>query len=174
MTGLGAQSDQFITWSDKHAGRILCDASAAARIAATGTPAFRRGAPGLAHRTLQALRETWLQMRPGAWAWPQILSFGKPFERAAVDGVCPPGQLRAGRGIYWQLPPHPPHPRRALRHQPRTLAPPRGVLGDGHGRDGQPARRMLRHRTCWLHHRQHARRLAGIQRIAEHFGGGLS
>jgi hypothetical protein len=173
MTGLGAQSDQLYTWSDNHAGRILCDASAAARIAATGTPAFRRGAQGLAHRTLQALREAWLQMRPGAGAWPQILSFGKPFERAAVDGICTPGQLRAGCGMSWQLPPHPPNSRRTLRHQPRTLAPPRGVLSDGHGRDGHPARRMPRHRTRWLHHRQYARRLAGRRRITEYPRGGL-
>lgn len=173
MTRLVAQSDQLYTWSAKHVRRILCDASAAARIAATGNPAFRCGAPGFAHRTLQALRQTRLQMRTGAGAWPQILPFGKPFKRASVNGIHTPSPPRSDRGMSWQLPPHPQNPRRALRHQRRTPAPPRGVLSGGHGRNGQPARRMPRHRTCWLHRRQHARRLAGRQRIAEHFGGGL-
>lgn len=174
MTRLGAQSDQLYKWSARHAGRILCDASAAARIAATGNPAFRRGAPGFAHRTLQALRQTRLQMRTGAGAWPQILPFGKPFERASVNGICTPSPPRPDRGMSWQLPPHPPNPRRALRHQPRTPAPPRGVLSDAHGRNGHPDHRMPRHRTRWLHHRQHARRLAGRQQITGHPGGGLS
>ena len=173
MTRLVAQSDQLYTWSAKHVRRFLCDASAAARIAATGNPAFRCGAPGFAHRTLQALRQTRLQMRTGAGAWPQILPFGKPFKRASVNGIHTPSPPRSDRGMSWQLPPHPQNPRRALRHQRRTPAPPRGVLSGGHGRNGQPARRMPRHRTCWLHRRQHARRLAGRQRIAEHFGGGL-
>lgn len=174
MAKLGARSDQFYTWSANHAGRIHCNASAAARIAVTGTTTFRRGAPGLAYRTLQALWQTGLQMCPRPWAWPQVLSFGESSERAAGNGVCAPGRSCAGCRISGQLPPYSPHPRRALRHQSRALAPPRGVLSDGHGRDDHPAHWLPRHPPRWHPHRQHARRLAGRQRITECPIGGLS
>ena len=174
MIKLGAISGQLYTWSATHVGRIHRNASAATRIAVTGTPAFRRGTPRLAHRTLQALRQTRLQMCPGPRAWPQVLSFGESPERTAGDGVCAPGPIRASRRISRQLPPDSPPPRRALRHQPRALAPPRGVLSDGHGRDDHSAHWLLRPPPRGYPHRQHARRLAGRPRITQLLNGGLS
>lgn len=174
MTQLGALSDQLYTWSDTHAGRIQCNASTAARIAVTGITAFRHGAARLAHRTLQALWQTRLQMCPEPRAWPQALCFGASPEPAAGDGVGAPGRSRASRRIAGQFPPNSPPPRRALRHQPRALAPPRGVLSDDHGRDHHSAHWLLRHPPRRCPHRQYARSLAGCRRITECPSGGLS
>lgn len=133
MTTVMMKSDQLYNWSDNYGPSTFL-------ITATKTknPVAPASFPGgdssrLAHRTLQAVREAWLQVRSGSRARSQALPVDQPAGRAASDGVCPPMQSGTGGSVSGELPECSADPRSDLRHQRRAFAPERGVLRNQHG-----------------------------------------
>lgn len=133
----GSISDQLNTWSANARNIDLFLAPSSQEITA---PASTSGAgtAGLAHRTLQALRQTRLQMRTGPWPWAQALSLGLSHRSASGDGLRAAGVQRPSRSVPQQLPTHPHNPRRVGSDQSGTAAPPRGLLSHD-GEQGDPA-----------------------------------
>jgi len=152
-------SDQLLTWSAHGRHPVVCLAQASRAAAAADAfvgDAFAR----LAHRALQALRQTWLQMRRWTRSWAQV-PVGELSRAPASNGLCATGRSRRRRRTSGELSPCPRDHRRDLRDQPRTVTPPRGALRN----DGEPVVTVAHHplhrstsgrRTC----RQHARGLA--------------
>lgn len=172
MNAIGASSDQSDTWSALHAGRIRCRLATAPQNAlASAAPAGGRAA-WLAHRALQALRETGLQVCSRARPRAKVLSFGESCGRTPRDGLRAPGDARPSRAVSGQSPPSARGPRGDLRDQPRAPAPARGVLSHAGERRHPPGHRPLRHPICRHPHRQHARGMArDRRRLLCHRGG---
>src|SRR4030088_3700888 len=91
------RSDQLYNWSDNEPFRFPCRTdSATSGPAQAVAPARAIYSAGFVDRTLQALRQTGLQVCPGSRAWPQVLSIGQPIRRTAPDGLCSAGVLSTG------------------------------------------------------------------------------
>jgi hypothetical protein len=165
-------SDQLYTWSDDFTGKIPCRLAKTPPFAAAAIAPTNRDPPWLAHRALQTLWQTWLQVRQGPGARSQVLSIRKLSGLSTSHGLCTAGVLRSDHRIPCQLPTNPRDLRGDLRDQPRATTASRGPLR-GHG-----GRRTFRaHRTVGNGIRrrspgQYARSLA--RRRSEHFdiGGG--
>lgn len=87
-----------------------------------------RVSKGFTHRTIQKMREAWVQMRLGTRTWTQILPFGKLSRESAGNDLCSPGLCRKGKRISRQSCRYPGTSGRDLRDQSRTHAEARGVL----------------------------------------------
>ena len=122
-------SDQFINWSVIYDKQIEFFTSAAAQgpLAAVTCPECYP--PRLAHRAVQALWKSWLQMRQGTRPWPKILSLRHAFAGEASDRLRSPGLLRPGEPASRQLPFRSRDPRGDLRNQPRTPSTKRTAIG---------------------------------------------
>jgi hypothetical protein len=152
-------SDQSLTWS-AHGRSSVVEVAQASRPVAAANAGSGHAAQGLAHRALQALRQTWLQMCRRPRSWSQVLSVREFSWAPAANGLRAPGRLRRRDRTSGELSPSPRDHRGDLRDQPRTLTPPRGALRGG----GEPVvaaahpihRSAIGRRT----HRQHARGLA--------------
>jgi hypothetical protein len=133
MTTAVMKSDQLYDWSDNYwSSTFLITAT---KTKSPFAPASFLGGDSsrLAHRTLQAMREAWLQVRSGSRARSQALPVDQPAGRAASDGVCPPIQSGTGGSVSGELPECSAGARSDLRHQRRAFAPERGVLRNQHG-----------------------------------------
>ena len=152
-------SDQFLTWS-ANARYSVVHFTQTPRATAQANAGVGHALAGLAHRTLQALRQTWLQVRRWARSWPQVLSVSELSGAPTTDGLRPTGRLRRRQRTLGELSPGPRDHRRDLRDQPRTTTPPRGALR-GVGEPGAALAHHL-HRSAISRrtHRQHARGLA--------------
>jgi hypothetical protein len=152
-------SDQLITWSATLAAAVLYRVTKAPPGApATITPLTRRAAR-LAHRAIQALRQSWLQMFRGPRPWPEVLPVGELSEATAADGLRTAGVLHPGPCRPRSLPTRPRDPRADLRDQSGAVAASRGALRCRGERDSVAHRRdrqSLREHFA----RQHAPRLA--------------
>ena len=159
MTLLVLLSDQFITWS-AHGRCSVVDFTQASRPVAAANAGSGYATAWLAHRTLQALRQAWLQVRRWAGSWPQVLSVRELSRAPTANGLRASGRLRRRHPTFGELPQGPRDHRRDLRDQPRTITPPRGALrGIGEPDTAVPHplhRSAIGRRT----HRQHARGLA--------------
>ena len=164
-------SDQSLTWSAYGRHSII-------RLTQTPRPTAEADAgvgdtpAGLAHRALQALRQTWLQVRRRPRPWPQVLSVRELSRAPTANGLRASGRLRRRHRTPGELSPGPRDHRGDLRDQPRTLTPPRRALrGSGESvvdvthpiHRSSPGRRT---------HRQHARGLAHRRSRAETDRGG--
>jgi hypothetical protein len=152
-------SDQLLTWS-AHGRYSVVDFTQASRPVAAANAGSGYAPAWLAHRTLQALRQTWLQVRRWARSWPQVL-FVRELSRApTANGLRASGRLRRRHPTFGELPQGPRDHRRDLRNQPRTITPPRGALR-GLGEPDAAVTHPL-HRSAFGRrtHRQHARGLA--------------
>lgn len=158
MRFLDLLSDQFLTWSAN--GYSVVNFTQPPRAIAEANAGVGDALAGLAYQTLQALRQTWLQVRRRPRSWTQVLPVGELSRASAANGLRAASQLRRRHRAPGELSPGPRDHRRDLRNQPRTIAPPRGALRG----DGEPAaasahplhRSAIGRRT----HRQHARGLA--------------
>ena len=159
MTLLVLLSDQFLTWS-AHGRYSVVDFTQASRPVAATNAGSGYATAWLAHRTLQALRQAWLQVRRWARSWPQVLSVRELSRAPTANGLRASGRLRRRHPTFGELPQGPRDHRRDLRDQPRTLTPPRGDLRG----DGEPlvavAHPLHRSSPGRRTHRQHARGLA--------------
>lgn len=130
MTFRAVMSDQLLNWSDDD--DINTDFCSAAKTNLSPAPIASSGGPPprLAHRALQAVRETGLQVCSGPGSWAEVLSLGQPFGEATGDGIRPSRLPRVRCPLPRQLPARAGDPGRDLHHQPRTPAPSRGAVGD--------------------------------------------
>ncbi len=122
-------SDQLDNWSDNEEKLNLCTPTAPQGSRAPITSP-RPHPPRLTHRTLQALRQAWLQVRRRTRPWPQVLPLCNPTSGKASNGLCPSRLLRACHPLPCQLSWSERDPRRDLRDQPRAVTPKRGAIGE--------------------------------------------
>jgi hypothetical protein len=160
MDILDLVSDQLDTWSD-HAKHTVVDFAQASCPVAAANAGSGYAAAWLAHRTLQALRQAWLQVCRRSRPWPQVLPVGELSRAPAADGLRATGRSRRHSRTLGELPPGPRDHRGDLRDQSRTVTPPRGALRDV-GEPAATAAHPLLHRSAIGRrtHRQHARVLA--------------
>jgi hypothetical protein len=152
-------SDQLLTWS-AHGRYSVVDFTQASRPVAAANAGSGYATAWLAHRTLQALRQAWLQVRRWARSWPQVLSVRELSRAPTANGLRASGRLRRRHPTFGELPQGPRDHRRDLRDQPRTITPPRGALrglGEPDAAFTHPLHRFAIGRRT---HRQHARGLA--------------
>ena len=157
------ESDQLYTWSDENRKRACC------RIEKTSAEASASVAPAqvnparLADRALQTLWQAGLQMCRRSRPRPEVLSFGEPSGLAAANGLCAARVSCPDCRVRRQLPSSPRNPRSGLRDQPRTVAPPGGVLKGRYERSALHPSCIHRCRIGWCVPRQYGRSLAGRQ-----------
>lgn len=175
MRGLQLLSDQLLTWSVALAAAVLYRVTKAPPGAPGPITPLTRRAARLAHRAIQALRQSWLQMRRGPRPRPEVLPLGELPEATAADGLPAAGVLRPGTYRPRSLPKRPRDPRADLRDQSRAAAASRDALRchgerdcDAHRRDRQSLREHFA--------RQHAPRLARCRAASRcgQFGHGCS
>jgi hypothetical protein len=159
MSFLRLISDQLSAWS-AHGRYSVVHFTQTSRTIAQANAGLGDALARLAHRTLQALRQTWLQMRRRSRSWSQVLLIGEFSRPPAANGLRAAGQLRRRYRTPGELSPRSRDPRGDLRDQPRTIAPPRGALRGA----GEPVSAVTHphHRSAIGRrtHRQHARGLA--------------
>ena len=153
-------SDQLNTWSD-HARHTVVDFAQASCPVAAANAGSGYAPAWLAHRTLQALRQAWLQVCRRSRPWPEVLPVGELSRPSAANGLRATGRSRRRYRAPGELPSGPRDHRGDLRDQPRTVTPPRGALRDV-GEPAATAAHPLLHRSAIGRraHRQHARVLA--------------
>lgn len=153
-------SDQLNTWSEIYAKYCIIHFAQAARAVAASYAGFGHAAARLAHRTLQALWQTWLQVCRWPRPWPQALPVGEFPRLPATNGLRATSRSGRRRRATGKLPAGPRDSRGGLRDQPRTAAPPRSALR----RSSEPAAAIAHppHRCAiWRHaHCQYARSVA--------------
>src|SRR5437762_1103998 len=120
-------SDQLITWSAIHARYSVVRSTQTSREVAAANAAVGYLVARFAHRALQALWQTWLQVCRWPRAWSKALLVGELSRLPAADGLRATSQSGRCRQAPRKLPPRPRDHRRDLRDQPRTTTPPRGV-----------------------------------------------
>jgi len=161
------ESDQLYTWSDICARENLFRFAKTSSVSSAATASTHRYPPGLAHRALQTVWQTRLQVCQRSGARSQVLPVGKLSGLSTSHGLCAARVLRSGRRIPRQLSTNPRDFRGNLRDQPRTTAASRGALrsrdgrrtfcvhrtvgnGDGRRSSGQHARSLAGQRSrCW-------------------------
>src|ERR1700687_2747715 len=158
MTLLVLLSDQFLTWS-AHGRYSVVDFTQASRPVAATNAGSGYATAWLAHRTLQALRQAWLQVRRWARSWPQVLSVRELSRAPTANGLRASGRLRRRHPTFGELPQGPRDHRRDLRDQPRTIRPPGALRGLGEA-DAAVTHPFHRSAIGRRTHRQHARGLA--------------
>ena len=127
------KSDQLYNWS-AHERVHSCIAPSAPSSGQTCGPNRAPDFPRLAHRALQALRQSRLQMSTGPGTWTQVLPLGQPGWRPTRDGLRPGGIFPAGLPLFAELPESPPGARADMQHQPRVVTASSEVLiGNAHG-----------------------------------------
>jgi len=164
-------SDQLYMWSvlNVRTNHLISPATPPAIAAQAATAG--RCASGLVDRTLQALRQSELQVRRRSRPWAQVLSVGELSGQVAADGLRPPSRLRADQRARGQLHLGSRDLGGDLRDQPRTAASASAALRCS-GEPGTPAHRSHRP-TGWRNAaRQHARRLYRRRRDAHAPRGG--
>ena len=164
-------SDQFLTWSAN--GRYsVVHFTQTPRAIAQANAGVGDASARLAHRALQALRQTWLQVRRGSRSWSQVLPVCELSRPPAANGLRAASRLRRRHRTPGELSPRPRDHRGDLRDQPRTIAPPRGALR-GAGEPVAVAHPLHRSAIGRRTHRQHARGLAHRRARAGADRGGL-
>ena len=162
-------SDQLKDWSDDNVRTTFLHAATSSPAPTRSTPVSRGRSAGLADRTIQALWQAGLPVRPRPWPWAQVLLVGEPNWRPAPDGLRTPGRSRAGHSVSGELPTDPARPRGALRDQPRAVAATRDFLTGNH----EPAYHADRPRASRRAGGQHGRCSARGRRsyVSERSGG---
>jgi hypothetical protein len=115
-------SDQYDNWSDIFAETIAPISPEPTQISPAPTSSPLCAPTWLAHRTLQTMRQTRMQMRPGTRPRPQVLPLHQPTRSDTGYGLCPAGGSRHGRSVHRELSLGPRNPRSSLLHQSRTAS----------------------------------------------------
>jgi hypothetical protein len=165
-------SDQSYTWSANGRYFVILFAQTPRAIAQANAGVGDASAR-LAHRALQALRQTRLQVRRGSRSRSQVLPVRELSRPPVADGLRAASRPRRRHRTPGELSPRPRDHRGDLRDQPRTIAPPRGALRGA----GEPVSAVTHphHRSAIGRrtHRQHARGLAHRRARAGADRGGL-
>jgi len=135
MNTLYLISDQLLTWSVGLDEQTHCCFARAPREAAQAGSTVAQHSARLAHRALQALRQSQLPLCPGPWARPQVLPLRELPPAAAANGLRAAGALRAGQHLTGGLSARARDPGRDLRDQPGAPASSRDTLSECGERD---------------------------------------
>lgn len=125
-------SDQLYMWSDNYEKSICHISTKKKESFSPATTSYAGNSSRIPDKTLQKMWKSWLQVCQRTWAWPQILSFGKPNRGKSSDGLCPPELSRAGRGLPSKLSIDQENPERNLHYQRRTSATQAAIVGNRH------------------------------------------
>jgi len=172
MSGRGLLSDQLLMWSDWNDRRVRCRPQTAPQAAAAQTAATGVRLARLAHRALQTLRQTRVQMRRRPGTRSQVLSVGELSGQSSANGLRPSSRSRRDQPTPRQLPSGPRDLGGDLRDQPRAAAASRGAVRS----DSEPGINLAHHphrfsiwrRAACQHARSLVRRRA---RVAADRGG---
>jgi hypothetical protein len=115
-------SDQYDNWSDIFTEAIAPISPEPTQKPPAPTTALVCAPPRLAHRTLQTLRQTRMQMCSGTRPRPQVLPLHQPAGSNAGYGLCSTGSSRHGRSMPRELSRRTRDPRSNLQHQSRTAS----------------------------------------------------
>lgn len=136
MEQCGGVSDQFHNWSVRH-GNSTDKSAPTPCVVDTTTAVDEAGvSKGLADRALQALWQAWMQMRPGARPWSQILSFSQSFRASTGNDLCTATRGRAGSGLSCESYDGARTIRGDLRDKPGVVKKAGGFLRSCHGACG--------------------------------------
>jgi len=126
-------SDQLYNWSANE--RVhSCIAPSAPSSGQTSGPDRAPHFSWFAHRAIQTLRQSRLQMSARRGSWAKVLPFGQPGRRPTRDGLRPGGIFPAGLQLFAELPESPPGAGADMQYQPRVVAASSEVLiGNAHG-----------------------------------------
>lgn len=160
-------SDQSLNWSDNYDKNILDNSSKASLNTGSKATAAKRNHTRFAHRTLQALRQTQLQMCRWPRPRPEVLPVCNSIQGSSSDGVRPAGLSRSGRRIPGQLSFCPSDLRGNLRNQPRTSSSERKTLGVLRERRKRFSNFTNRHRPSGYLSREYARGIPRRQSVAQ-------
>lgn len=160
MSTLHLLSDHVYDWSARSIKQVIVGVAQTTASVAAQTSALGCGATRLADRTLQALRQTGMQMCRGSRAWPKVLPVGELSRRATADGLRAPGKSGNHSRARRQLPRGAHDARRGLRDQPRAVTAPRGALRVGGERNLAAAHPTDRRFRRCAAPRQHGRGMA--------------
>ena len=152
-------SDQFFTWSANGRYSVVHFAQTPSAIAEANA-SVRDALAWLAHRTLQALRQTGLQVCRRPRPWSQVLPIRELSRPPAANGLRAASRLHRRRRAPGELSPRSRDHRGDLRDQSRTITPPRGAIRGVGEPVAAVAHRLHRPAIGRRTHRQHARGLA--------------
>lgn len=113
-------SDHYGDWSATFAGTIAPVSPEPAKTPPAPSAALVCASPRIAHRALQTLRQTRMQMCSGAGPRAQVLPLHQSAGRNARYGLCPTGCSRYGRSIPGELSFRARDSRPDMQHQSRT------------------------------------------------------
>ena len=119
-------SDQYGYWSDIFTETIAPRSPEPPKGPPAPAAALGCHPSRFAHRALQTLRQTRMQMCSGTRTRSQVLPLHQPAGSNAGDGLCSAGGPRLGRSIPRELSFSPRASRQDLQHQSRT-APSQGA-----------------------------------------------
>lgn len=154
-------SDQLLTWSEIYGRYFLRSVAQASKTAFAAIAVIAIAAIAwFAHRTVQAVRQTELQMRRGPRPRPQALPVGEPPRTAPSDGLRAARKRRRSHDRPGEFPSGPRDTRGNLRDQSRAVAPPRGAVTIRDERNEFIAHRPHRYPICRRAHCEHDRELA--------------
>jgi hypothetical protein len=115
-------SDQYYDWSDILTKTIAPISPEPTQKPPAPTTALVCAAARLAHRALQTLRQTRMQMCSRAGPRSQVLPLHQPAGSNAGYGLCPTGGSRHGCSVPRELSFSPRDSRADLQHQSRTAS----------------------------------------------------
>ncbi len=163
-------SDQYVNWSDIFAEAIAPISSEPAQKPSAPPTALVCAPPRLAHRALQTLRQTRMQMCARTRPRSQVLPLHQPAGSNAGYGLCPTGGSQHSRSIPRELSFCPRDSRPDLQHQSRT-APSQGASiakRRDHGKPDIPGCSSDRPPPSGHPHRQHVGDLAPSNAFTQH------
>jgi len=149
-------SDQLYDWSEGLEPIHGFGAAEEARSIGRAATCVRRGSAGHVAREIQAVRETWLQLRRRIRPWSEVLPICEPSQCAPGNAVRPVGVPGAGGSPGRELPRSPECDRPGLRDQSGTTETSRGVRVAPHA-----AGNYRGHRGCRCVGGEHDLRIAG-------------
>jgi hypothetical protein len=171
MNNLHISSDHAYDWSAKSIEQILVCVTQAATGFAAQTSAAGCGATRLADRTLQTLRQAWMQMCRRSRPRAKVLPVRELSRRATADGLRAAGTSGSHSHARRQLPRGAHDARRGLRDQPRAFTAPRGALRAGGERNLAAAHSTVRRCRRCAAPRQHGRGMAHRRAALNHHRG---
>ena len=171
MNNLHLLSDHVYDWSDISIRKIIVCVAQAKAVVTSQTSAVGCCASRLADRTLQTMREAWLQMCRRSRPWPEVLPVGELPRRTTADGLRASRKYRSRPRARRQLPRGAYSARGGLRDQPRAVTAPRGALRCGGERNFAAAQHPDRHCRRCAAPRQHGRGMACRRAALNHHRG---
>ena len=163
-------SDQYDNWSDILAETIAPISPEPAKKPPAPSAALVCATPRLAHRALQTLRKTRMQMCSGTRPRSQVLPLHQSAGSNARYGLCPTGGSRHGRSIPRELSLGPRNPRSDLQHQSRAASSQGTSIAKrrGHRKPDIPGCSSDRSPPGGHPHRQHVGDLAPSNAFTQH------